>query len=626
MSTELLDTIHSPADVKRLSLEEKKVLCEEIRHKIIDTVSNNGGHLASNLGVVELTVAIHSVFDSPRDSIIFDVGHQCYTHKLLTGRGELFSTLRQAEGLSGFMKPSESPHDPVITGHSSTSISAALGIAKGNALRGIEAKSVAVIGDGAMTGGMAFEALNNAGSAKDNLVIILNDNKMSIGRNVGGFSRHLTVMRTRPSYYRFKRLVDRTVARIPKIGAPLHNAIVHSKTALKNAIYHSNMFEDLGIHYYGPIDGHDLERLLFVMEMAKNESRPVLVHTITIKGKGYAHAEKKPKDFHGVSAFDPVAGCPAKGGRGFSDVFGEEMCALAEKDARICAITAAMCSGTGLSRFEENFKNRFFDVGIAEQHAVTFAAGLAKSGMIPVFAVYSSFLQRSFDQIIHDAAIGHMHIVLAVDRAGIVGEDGETHQGLFDAGFLSAIPGVTVFSPATFDELRVCLRRAALEESGVAAVRYPRGGERVLPPGLSDGERDLLLFGEKRADLLFVTYGREAAECLQAAERLRQEGYSVGLLKLLKIAPLPPDVSSLCKQCRAILFAEEGERSGGIGEHLAARLLEEGWQGRFVHMAVPDTFVSEGKVEDGIARCGLDAASLTARAKEILESEMNGNG
>ena len=626
MSTGLLETIHSPADLKRLSLEEKKTLCEEIRNKIITTVSNNGGHLASNLGVVELTVAIHSVFDSPKDSIIFDVGHQCYTHKLLTGRGALFDTLRQAEGLSGFMKPSESPHDPIITGHSSNSISAALGIAKGNTIRGINAKTIAVIGDGAMTGGMAFEALNNAGHAKDNLVIILNDNKMSIGRNVGGFPRHLTVMRTRPSYYRFKRLVDRTIARIPKIGKPLRGAIVNSKTALKNAIYHSNMFEDLGIHYYGPIDGHDLERLLFAMEVAKNESRPVLIHVITTKGKGYTYAEKNPKDFHGVSAFDPAAGCPAKGGRSFSDVFGEEMCALAKEDARICAITAAMCSGTGLSAFEENYKNRFFDVGIAEQHAVTFAAGLAKAGLIPVFAVYSSFLQRGFDQIIHDAAIGHVHIVLAVDRAGIVGEDGETHQGLFDAGFLSAIPGVTVYSPASFEEQRACLRRAALEEPGVVAVRYPRGGEPALPPALSDGSRDFLPSGAEKGDLLFVTYGRETAECLRAAEQLRQKGCTAGLLKLLKIAPLPPEVLEVCKPYKAILFAEEGERSGGIGEHLAARLLEAGWQGRFLHMAVPDTFVSEGTVAGGIARCGLDADSLAAAAEQFLKNEVKGNG
>ncbi|MGI6269537.1 MAG: 1-deoxy-D-xylulose-5-phosphate synthase [Candidatus Howiella sp.] len=622
----LLETIHSPGDVKRLSLEEKKILCEEIRNKIIATVSNNGGHLASNLGVVELTVAIHSVFDSPKDSIIFDVGHQCYTHKLLTGRSDLFDTLRQEEGLSGFMKPSESPHDPVITGHSSSSISAALGIAKGNTLRGVDAKSVAVIGDGAMTGGMAFEALNNAGHGKDNLVIILNDNKMSIGRNVGGFPRHLTVMRTRPSYYRFKRLVDRTIARIPKIGTPLRNAIVNSKTALKNAIYHSNMFEDLGIHYYGPIDGHDLERLLFAMEVAKNESRPVLIHVITTKGKGYAYAEKNPKDFHGVSAFDPAAGCPAKGGRTFSDVFGEEMCTLAQADARICAITAAMCGGTGLSRFEETFKNRFFDVGIAEQHAVTFAAGLAKTGLIPVFAVYSSFLQRGFDQIIHDAAIGRMHIVLAVDRAGIVGEDGETHQGLFDAGFLSEIPGVAVYSPSTFNELRTCLRRAALEEPGVVAVRYPRGSEPALPAALSDGEKDFLLSGDGKADLLFVTYGRETAECAKAAEALRQDGYSADVLKLLKISPLPAGVLEICKFYKFLLFAEEGERSGGIGEHLAAHLLEAGWHGRFLHAAVPDTFVSEGTVAAGIARCGLDAGSLTVRVEHFLKNEVNGNG
>lgn len=621
MKTALLDGIHSPSDLKRLSLEQKKQLCSEIRERIIDTVSNNGGHLASNLGVVELTVAIHSVFDSPRDSIIFDVGHQCYTHKLLTGRGEEFDSLRTGGGISGFMKPSESPHDPIITGHSSNSISAALGIAKGNTLRGIKAKSVAVIGDGAMTGGMAFEALNNSGHGRDNLVIILNDNKMSIGRNVGGFPRHLTVMRTRPSYYRFKRLVDRTVGKIPLVGGRLRNAIINSKTILKNAIYHSNMFEDLGIHYYGPVDGHDLERLMFVLEIAKNEERPVLIHTITTKGKGYSFAEKNPKDYHGVSPFDSETGETAAPKQTFSDVFGAELCRMAREDDRICAITAAMCGGTGLNGFAQEFRPRFFDVGIAEQHAVTFAAGLAKSGMLPVFAVYSSFLQRGFDQIIHDAAIGHVHIVLAVDRAGIVGEDGETHQGLFDAGFLSEIPGVTVYSPATFAELRHFLRKAVFEDEGVVAIRYPRGGEPELPADFSCGNTEFDVYGGGTANTLLVTYGRAFGACVGARAVLSGERIDADVLKLNRVCPLPRAAVERAAGYRTVYFAEEGEKSGGIGEHFAAALLERGFDGRFVHIAVNDAFVPGEKVGDSLRHQGLDGDSI---ARAVVRGEPEG--
>lgn len=608
MDTDLLDRISSPNELNMLTLDEKKALCDQIRYKIINTVSNNGGHLASNLGVVELTVAIHSVFESPSDSIIFDVGHQCYAHKLLTGRGKEFDSLRQSGGISGFMKPSESEHDPVITGHSSSSLSAALGIAKGNAINGINAKSVAVIGDGAMTGGMAFEALNNAGHSKNNLVIILNDNKMSIEKNVGGFPRHLTVMRTRPSYYKFKRFIDRTVARIPLIGQPIRNTLVNSKTALKNAIYHSNIFEDFGIHYYGPVDGHDLERLLFVMEIAKNEDRPVLIHTITKKGKGYAFAEKNPKDFHGVSGFDSKTGESETPGKCFSDVFGEFMCAAALEDKRICAITAAMCQGTGLTEFEQLFKTRFFDVGIAEQHAVTFCAGLAKTGLIPVFAVYSSFLQRGFDQIIHDAAIGGVHIVLAVDRAGIVGEDGETHQGILDPAFLSAIPGVTLFSPSTFAELKYFMNRAVFEEEGVVAVRYPRGGELKPVSGFEQSFENFKLYGS--GGPLLITYGREFSQVAAAAAEFISSGGEVSVLKLNRISPLPEEALKIAAEYNKIFFFEEAEKTGGIGEHFAARLIESGYSGEYKNIAIPDCYVPGAAPAETIKKYGLDKDSV----------------
>ncbi len=607
MDRPILDRIHSPADVKSLTLEEKQQLCRELRQEIIETVSRTGGHLASNLGVVELTVAIHSIFHPPGDSIIFDVGHQCYAHKLLTGRREEFHTLRQSGGISGFMRPKESPYDPVISGHSSTSISSALGIARANALLGNLHKTVAVIGDGAMTGGMAFEGLNNCGRDNSNLIIILNDNKMSIGRNVGGFPRHLTKMRTRPSYYRFKRWVDWTVGRLPLVGKRLRNSLVNSKTVLKNAIYHSNLFEDFGLHYLGPVDGHDLPQLLNVLEEAARENRPVLVHVITTKGKGYTPAEKNPGAYHGVSAFDTTQGVTPSDGRDFSHMFGEALCRYAATDPRICAITAAMRDGTGLEHFAEQYKSRFFDVGIAEQHAITFGAGLATAGMLPVFAVYSSFLQRGYDQVVHDAAIAGNHLVLAVDRAGLVGADGETHQGLLDVSFLRSIPGVTVLCPMTFSELEDMLQQALYRESGVVALRYPRGGEPKLPPSYEDKAAPFVLYGDPAAAVFLVSYGREFAQCLWAAEALAQVGISTACLKLNCISPLAAEAVGQAMDASLCLFAEEAERSGGVGEAFGVRLLESGFSGQYCHLAVEDTYVPAGEPAQLLRQCGLDA-------------------
>lgn len=612
MKYKYLGRVGSPDALKGLTLAEKELLCGEIRHKIIETVSKNGGHLASNLGVVELTVAIHSVFDSPRDSIIFDVGHQCYAHKLLTGRFDDFDTLRQQGGISGFMKPSESEHDPAITGHSSTSISVALGIAKANLLSDKNAKSIAVIGDGAMTGGIAYEALNNSGGSKDNLLIILNDNKMSIGRNVGGFSRHLTRIRTRPSYYRFKRKTEYHISRIPGVGRWLYRKLRNVKRLIKNAVYHSNMFEELGIHYYGPVDGHDLGQLIRVMQIARDEKRPVLIHAITTKGKGYSFAEKSPADYHGVSSIDPETGEAEVSGSSFSRMFGRLLCEAAEKDEKICAVTAAMCTGTGLTGFAERYPGRFFDVGIAEQHAVAFCAGLSRGGMLPVFAVYSSFLQRGYDQIIHDAAIGGLHIVLAVDRAGLVGEDGETHHGIMDIPFLTTIPGVKIYSPASYEELSYDLNRALYEDTGVAVVRYPRGGEAEIPAPAVE-EKGYNLYGNVSSDRIMVTYGRQLWQCIKAENELSNEGADWSVMELREVYPISENIIDRLMDKKEIWFYEEGEKSGGIGEHLAAVLAGRGYSGIYRHIAVPDEFAPGASTDILLKNYGLDSESIVNR-------------
>ena len=461
MEYNLLSKIKGPQDVKSLSNNDLPRLCEEIRDIIIDTVSKNGGHLASNLGAVELTVALHRVFSSPEDAIIFDVGHQCYTHKLLTGRYDRFSTIRQKGGLSGFMRPDESEHDAFVTGHSSNSISAAYGIYKAKAISGQKGTAVAVIGDGAMTGGMAYEALNNAGDESGNFIVVLNDNTMSISRNVGAMSRAFSKLRSRPKYHSFKFVINKILVKIPLIGRPFYNFLFHIKEIIKGAVYRNNIFVSLGFNYLGPVNGHDIEHIEELLKIAKSYNRPCLVHVVTTKGKGYAYAENKPKNYHGVSPFDIVNGADLSGKRDFSAVAGESLCKLAENNKNVCAITAAMTTGTGLSDFAKKYPDRFFDVGIAEQHAVTFSAGLAKGGTVPFFAVYSSFLQRGYDQVIHDAAIANLPIKLLVDRAGIVGEDGESHQGVFDVAFLTAVPNVNIYSPCYYRELENLIVKTA---------------------------------------------------------------------------------------------------------------------------------------------------------------------
>ncbi|MDD4698999.1 MAG: 1-deoxy-D-xylulose-5-phosphate synthase [Oscillospiraceae bacterium] len=616
LNDSILKSIKSPDDLKKLDKNKLYDLCSEIRECLLETVSNNGGHLASNLGVVELTVAIHSVFDSPSDSIIFDVGHQCYTHKLLTGRYDEFSTLRKENGISGFMRPSESEYDPVITGHSSSSISAAYGICKGNALQSKQSNVVAIVGDGAMTGGMVYEALNNAGRDKNNLIVILNDNKMSISRNVGALARQLSLIRTKPSYHRFKHNVESVALRIPIVGSKLRSGLLRSKNRIKSAIYNTNIFEGLGFNYMGPVDGHDIKQLIDIMKIAKQENRPVIIHALTIKGKGYELAELSPRDFHGVGSFDLETGFPENSGINFSAIFGETLSDLASKDEKICAVTAAMSSGTGLTDFEINYKNRFFDVGIAEQHAVTFCAGLAKSGLKPVLAVYSSFLQRGYDQIIHDVAIEGLPVTLCVDRSGFVGEDGETHQGLFDVSFLSSIPGVKIFAPSNYDELENMLSERLKNPVGIAAIRYPRGSEPDILKGFCYSNNDFDCFGE--GSTAIVSYGTTFADALIAKKHLSENGNNdIVVVKLNVINPLSDELINTLKGFKSIYFFEEGIKNGGVAQRLGSTLIEHGFKGFYKSIAV-EGFVAQATVSSLKKKYYLDS---NAMIKIVSEGE-----
>jgi len=604
---EILSGINKPADVKKLNNDELQTLCSEIRECIIDTVSKNGGHLASNLGAVELTVALHRVFDSPNDSIIFDVGHQSYTHKLLTGRFDKFSTLRCKGGISGFMKPVESEHDPFITGHSSNSISAAYGIYKAKRLSGENGSSIAVIGDGALTGGMAYEALNNVGAGKNNFIVVLNDNKMSISRNVGALSRSLTKMRNKPKYHYFKFAFSKFLLKIPFIGGFLNSFVFSIKESFKNLIYKNNFFSSLGFNYLGPVDGHNIEALESLFKIAQTYNRPTVVHVITTKGKGYTYAENSPKNYHGVSPFDIDEGAMSNAGLNFSEVVGNTLCELAKNDSSICAVTAAMTAGTGLSNFEKNYKNRFFDVGIAEQHAVTFCAGLAKGGMKPYFAVYSSFLQRAVDQIIHDCAIEGLPVRLLVDRAGIVGEDGETHQGVFDISLLTAIPGVEIFSPCNYLELEYQIKKSA-GATCVTAIRYPRGSQ---SPKIVDFDykSDYCKIGKNNKTVL-VTYGRLFSNALEA-----QTDADFDIIKLNKVYPFTNELLCELSKYERILVFEETLKNGGISEHLSSCLFGKGFNGKFEIHAIDNKFVPAASVSSSLEENKLDTESMIRSIK-----------
>lgn len=623
MKSSILDTICSPQDVKELPFEQLDVLCTQIRERLIQTTAKTGGHLASNLGTVELTVALHRVFDCPDDQIVWDVGHQCYTHKLLTGRREQFSTLRQEGGLSGFPKRKESEYDAFIAGHSSTSISVASGLARAKKLQNDQHHVIAVIGDGAFTSGLAFEGANNAARFGDNLIVILNDNKMSISKNVGSFSKYLSKIRARPAYFRTKDRVESICNHLPLIGKPLNQLLVWLKTTMKTVVYGSNWFEDMGFCYLGPIDGHNMETLCDVLQRAKNLHRPVFLHIETQKGKGYSYAEENPGEYHGTSGFDIDTGKSfSSASTNFSNEFGLYLTELAKRDERICAITAAMKYGTGLNHFSRVFgqQGRFFDVGIAEPHAVTFAGGLAANGMLPVFAVYSSFLQRCYDQIIHDLSIEQQHVVIGIDRAGIVGSDGETHQGLFDVAMLSSVPGITLYSPATYEEMRCSLYKSLYEHTGVCCVRYPRGGESKLPAFDPQVPWAIEPKGAKPR-LLLVTYGKLSAQAVQAAQTLSQQGVPTAVLKLLRLLPFCEEAVEQAMQAEYVLFAEEGIESGGIGQMFGSRLLENSFQGHYRVLAVHDRFVEQATPDRALALCGLDAQSMVQTCTQWMKEQ-----
>lgn len=591
----ILSDIKHPSDVKKLSDGELELLCTEIRRTLIDTVASNGGHLASNLGTVELTVALHKSFNSPEDKIIWDVGHQAYAHKLLTGRYPFFSTLRREDGISGFVRPDESEHDSFYEGHAGVSISQAAGIAAANAVRGNKNYAVAVIGDGSFGNGMAYEALNHAGSTKSKLIVILNDNEMSISENVGAMARYLAKVRAKPEYYRFKAGTEKTLKKIPVVGESLANHLFKLKATIKNIIYSSSFFEDLGFRYIGPIDGHNINGLCEAMNSAKMVSVPVVIHVNTLKGRGYDFAEVAPEKFHGISKFDVVTGEAISSGESYSSHFGKTLCEFASKDKRICAITAAMALGTGLEEFSKEYPERFFDVGIAEEHAVTFASGLSAGGMIPVFAVYSTFLQRCADQMIHDCALQRRKTVIAVDRAGFVGEDGETHQGLFDVAIARSIPNATVYSPATYAEMSKAFYNAFYKDDNLVIIRYPRG---CMPADVQETDiGDYSVNGNDDKKIAIVTYGRLYFNALKAKELLAEKGIDIKIIKLNKINPIPDDsVEAVCS-CKNVLFFEEGMKNGGVAEGFASKLIEKGFAGRCSITAVDGEFVSHASVD-----------------------------
>jgi len=620
MGKSMLDSLTLPDDINNMTVPELEELCEAIRERMIEIVSQNGGHLASNLGTVEMTVAMHKVFGFPRDQVVWDVGHQAYTHKILSGRLDQFSTIRKKDGLSGFPKRYESDYDAFGTGHSSTAISAALGLATASLLRGENRNVIAVLGDGALTGGLAYEGINNAGRFRGNFIVVLNDNKMSISQNVGSMARYLSSVRIKKGYINTKRRVEKILDHIPLLGRGLKRIIRSAKSLLKDIIYKETLFEDMGFSYYGLIDGHDMKALIDVFTMAKNANHPIFIHLSTIKGKGYEFAEKDPRAFHGITSFDIETGEPCYSGDSYSKIFGDALTALAEQDDRICAISAAMGTGTGLQEFSRQYPDRFFDVGIAEGHAVTFSSGLAADGMLPVFAVYSSFLQRGYDQIIHDAAIQKLKVVLAVDRAGVVGDDGETHQGLFDISLLYPIPNVIIYAPTYFDELKDMLRRAVYDCESVAAIRYPRGQEPYRPDTFKSKMDAFDLFGDTDAKVLLVTFGRLFAQACVAAEWLRNNGVQNAILKLNRIKPLSRHAVNLAEKFDRIFFFEEGMKSGGVGESFLVSLNELGYKGEFFLRAVDDCFVGQSSATEALEACGLDTKSM----QDVIMKEIRG--
>ncbi len=615
----ILERINGPDDIKTLNETELKALAEEIRRFLIEKISHTGGHLASNLGVVELNMALFLAFDLPRDKVIWDVGHQSYTHKILSGRKDNFDGLRQYGGLSGFPKRKESPFDAFDTGHSSTSISAGLGMALGRDVRGENYSVISVIGDGALTGGMAYEALNNAAQIKKNFIIVLNDNNMSISKNVGGISRYLSNLRADEGYNELKKSVVAALRSIPMVGNGMVQTLTRTKNGIKQLFIPGMWFENMGVTYIGPVDGHDVRQLVKIFREAKKMDRAVLIHVLTKKGKGYQPAEKNPSAFHGVEPFNPDTGKPlaTKIYPTYTDVFSKTICQIAAEDSRVAAVTAAMPGGTGLSRFEKLYPDRFFDVGIAEEHAVTSAAGMAAAGLKPVVAVYSSFLQRAYDQILHDVCIQNLPVLFCVDRAGLVGSDGETHQGIFDLSFLSSIPNMSVMAPKNLWELREMLR-FGVEYEGPLAIRYPRGqAYRGLKEFLAPVEygKSELIYEESEFALLAVGSMVSTAEHVRF--KLKKMGVSCSLINGRFVKPVDTDiVDYLAENHRVIVTLEENVLRGGYGEQITDYVQKRYKEIEVLNIALPDAYVEHGNVSLLRSDLGIDSDSVLKKITE----------
>ena len=609
----LLDQINSREDLLRIPPEREAQLCSEIREYLVDCVAQNGGHLSSNLGIVELTLAIEKEFDTSRDRLVFDVGHQSYVHKLLTGRREALRTVRTYGGLAGFPKPAESECDAFTAGHASSAVSVALGMARARTLRGDDYHVIALLGDGALTGGLSYEGMNDAGASNEPLIAILNDNAMSISSNVGGIASYLNLIRTRPGYFKLKRMFRKFSRTVP--GGMAVYRVGHSiKEFFKRHMLGINLFEEMGFQYMGPVDGHDITRLIYMLRRAKEMQCPVLLHVLTQKGKGYEPAEKHPGIFHGVGRFAPATGELTGGGiPTFSDAFGEAMCDLAAKDEKICAITAAMPQGTCLEAFAKAYPGRFFDVGIAEGHAVSMAGGLAKQGMTPVVAIYSTFLQRAFDMMMQDVALLNLHVVFAVDRAGLVGPDGETHHGVFDVGYLRQIPGMTVLCPSNRKELKQMLSQAAYSCTGPVAVRYPRGGDGRY---LDASEKYIIRKGK---DLTLVSYGIMVNEALEAADLLAKHGIQAEVVKLNAISPLPiAPILESARKTGALFIAEDCAEQGCVAQEISSCLAAQNVNIRFAYRNFGNRFIPHGSTQQLFRDAGLDGTSLSQWIMEAM--------
>lgn len=618
----ILENIKGHEDLIKLNDEQREMLCTEIREFLVSSVSKTGGHLASNLGTVELSVAIETVFNTMKDRLVFDVGHQSYVHKMLTGRQAAFENLRQFGGMSGFPKPGESQADAFVAGHASSSVSIALGMARARTLLKQDYNVLALIGDGACTGGMAYEALNDAATSKEPMVIILNDNEMSIERNVGGIARHLAKTRASTKYLKMKKQYRNAIKGLPG-GAAIYGFSSNLKNRLKRALLPWTIFENMGLNYYGPVDGHDLPELIRLLKEARDLHSPVVVHVITQKGRGYEPAEQNPAKFHGVGKFDPETGeTSGKKSVSFSESFGEVLTELAERNSRVCAITAAMPSGTGLTKFQKTFPERTFDVGIAEEHAVSMAGGLAKQGMVPVVALYSTFLQRSFDQLMQDISMLKLHTVLAIDRAGLVGEDGETHHGIYDVGFLRQNPGMTVLCPASIAEQKQMLAWAVEKCQGPVAVRYPRGGNGAYEDSAWSDMTDSVAVHRQGDDVTLITYGTIINNVLEAADLLEAQGIHTTVLRLQAVAPLnASEIVSKLSSCHRVVVVEESATGSGVHQELAWQIQHLLPDAKVDGLDLGNRFVTHGALNTLYQYYGLDGQSIADFTREVLKGE-----